>query len=119
MLKNQSDLIIVDPKFDSPSRWAREHKIAVIHPVENRSKSDFVSEVNEHLSQCLNLIQQRQAILYDNPRHNFNHLTIVMDEVLAQMCIRDRWRSTICCLKSSVKWRRIFLDISVLLFSLV
>lgn len=83
VLKNQSDLIIVDPKFDSPSRWAREHKIAVIHPVENRSKSDFVSEVNESLSQCLNLIQQRQAILYDNPRHEFAHLTIVIDEVLA------------------------------------
>jgi ftsK/spoIIIE family protein len=83
VLKNQSDLIIVDPKFDSPSRWAREHKIAVIHPVENRSKSDFVSEVNERLSQYLNLIQQRQAILYDNPRHEFAHLTIVIDEVLA------------------------------------
>ena len=52
VLKNQSDLIIVDPKFDSPS-------------------------------QCLNLIQQRQAILYDNPRHEFAHLTIVIDEVLA------------------------------------
>ena len=83
VLNNQSELIIVDPKFDSPSRWAREHKIAVIHPVENRSKSDFVSEVNEHLSQCLNLIQKRQEILYDNPRHEFTHLTIVMDEVLA------------------------------------
>ena len=83
VLKNQSDLIIVDPKFDSPSRWAREQKIAVIHPVENRSKSDFVSEVNEHLSQCLKLIQQRQAILYDNPRQEFTHITIVIDEVLA------------------------------------
>ena len=51
--------------------------------MENRSKSDFVSEVNESLSQCLNLIQQRQAILYDKPRHEFAHLTIVIDEVLA------------------------------------
>ncbi|ELB63204.1 hypothetical protein OKY_04739 [Enterococcus faecium EnGen0048] len=83
VLKNQSELIIIDPKFDSPSRWAREYKIAVIHPVENRSKSDFVSEVNEHLSQCLDLIQKRQTILYNNPRHKFTHLTIVIDEVLA------------------------------------
>ncbi|HEM5229266.1 TPA: AAA family ATPase [Streptococcus suis] len=83
VLKHQSDLILVDPKFDTPSRWAREHQIAVIHPVENRSKSDFVSEINEKLSHCLKIIQQRQAILYDNPRHKFTHLTIVIDEVLA------------------------------------
>ena len=83
VLKHQSDLIIVDPKFDTPSRWAREHQIAVIHPVENRSKSDFVSEINEKLSQCLELIQKRQAMLYENPRHEFTHMTIVIDEVLA------------------------------------
>lgn len=83
VFQNQSELIIIDPKFDSPSRWAREHKIDVIHPMENRSKSDFVSEVNERLSQCLNLIQQRQAILYNNPHHELTHLTIVIDEALA------------------------------------
>lgn len=52
VLKHMSDLIIIDPKFDTPSRWARENHIAVIHPAENRSKSDFVSQVNEQLSQC-------------------------------------------------------------------
>lgn len=83
VLKNMSDLIIIDPKFDTPSRWARENEIAVIHPQENRSKSDFVSEINESLSQALQLIQKRQAILYDNPQHQFTHLTIVIDEVLA------------------------------------
>jgi Cdc6-like AAA superfamily ATPase len=83
LLKNFSDLIIVDPKFDTPSRWARENDIAVIHPQKNRSKSDFVSEINENLSTCLNIIQQRQEILYDNPEHQFDHLTIVIDEVLA------------------------------------
>jgi Ftsk/SpoIIIE family protein len=83
VLKHMSDLIIIDPKFDTPSRWARENHIAVIHPVENRSKSDFVSQVNEQLSQCATLIQKRQAILYDNPNHQFTHLTIVIDEVLA------------------------------------
>ena len=83
LLKNISDLIIVDPKFDTPSRWAREHGIPVLHPQKNRSKSDFVSEINENLSICLNLIQQRQEILYDNPDHKFEHFTIVIDEVLA------------------------------------
>ena len=48
VLKHMSDLIIIDPKFDTPSRWARENQIAVIHPVENRSKSDFVSQVNDN-----------------------------------------------------------------------
>ena len=83
LLKRMSQLIIVDPKFDTPSRWAREHQIAVIHPQENRSKSDFVSEINENLNRCLQLIQKRQAILYDNPAQQFEHLTIVIDEVLA------------------------------------
>lgn len=83
VLKPMSGLIIIDPKFDTPSQWARENKIAVIHPVENHSKSDFVSQVNEQLNQCATLIQKRQAILYDNPNHQFTHLTIVIDEVLA------------------------------------
>ena len=83
LLKNISKLIIVDPKFDTPSRWARGHGIPVLHPQKNRSKSDFASEINENLSTCLNLIQQRQEILYDNPDHKFEHLTIVIDEVLA------------------------------------
>ncbi|MGF0047961.1 AAA family ATPase [Streptococcus hyointestinalis] len=83
LLKNFSELIIIDPKFDTPSRWARENGVAVIHPQKNRSKSDFVSEINENLSDCLKLIQQRQEILYDDPKHQFDHLTIVIDEVLA------------------------------------
>lgn len=83
MLKKFSELIIVDPKFDTPSRWARENGLAIIHPQKNRSKSDFVSEINENLSLCLNVIQQRQEILYDNPDYKFKHITIVIDEVLA------------------------------------
>ena len=83
ILKNISDLIIIDPKFDTPSRWAKHNQIAVIHPKENRSKSDFVSEINESLSQCLSIIHKRQGILFENPHHEFKHLTIVIDEVLA------------------------------------
>lgn len=48
----------------------------MIHPQKNRSKSDFVSEINENLSSCLELIQQRQEILYENPDHEFDHNTI-------------------------------------------
>lgn len=83
ILKNMSELIIVDPKFDTPSRWARENDIPVIHPQEHRSKSDFISEINEKLSNSLGLIQKRQTILYDDPNHKFAHLTVVIDEVLA------------------------------------
>lgn len=57
--------------------------MTVIHPKQNRSKSDFVSEINEALSQSLQLIYQRQALLYENPSQKFKHLTIVIDEVLA------------------------------------
>lgn len=83
VLKNISDLIIVDPKYDSPSRWAKRNNISVIHPEANRSKSDFVSQINEKLSWCLNKIYERQKILFNNPNHDFKHLTIVIDEVLA------------------------------------
>lgn len=83
VLKEISDLIIVDPKFDTPSRWARDNGVPVIHPQKNRSKSDFVSEINENLSSCMDTIQERQAILYNAPEHNFKNLTVVIDEVLA------------------------------------
>ena len=83
VLQKFSDLILVDPKFDTPSRWARENSVPVIRPQQNRSKSDFVSEINENLSNCLTIIQKRQGILYENPSHEFTHLTIVIDEVLA------------------------------------
>lgn len=83
LLHKISELIIVDPKFDSPSRWARVYDIPVIHPENNRSKSDFVSQVNDALSSVLNTIYQRQEILYDNPAHEFTHVTVVIDEVLA------------------------------------
>ena len=83
ILKSISDLIIVDPKFDLPSRWGRDNNVRVIAPNNNRSKSDFVSGVNNELSSCLSLIHQRQQILYENPNAKFEHFTAVIDEVLA------------------------------------
>lgn len=82
-LRTMSQLIIVDPKFDSPSRWARSHQIPVIHPETNRSKSDFVSQVNDALSSVLQTIYKRQEVLYQDTSHTFEHVTIVIDEVLA------------------------------------
>lgn len=39
--------------------------------------------MNENLSHCLQIIQRRQTTLYDDPDYQFEHLTIVIDEVLA------------------------------------
>ena len=55
----------------------------MIFPSENRSKSDFISAVNEELSQCVELILKRQQVLYRNPKADFEHYTIVIDELLA------------------------------------
>lgn len=82
-LKKISALTIVDPKFDSPSRWARINGLTVIHPQPNRSRSDFLSTVTETLSGCVQKIHERQAILYDNPSKQFKHITVVIDELLA------------------------------------
>lgn len=78
-----SDLVIVDPKFDAPSRWGRDNNVKVIAPRDNSSKSDFVSAVNSELSKCLDLISKRQQILYNNPQAELKHYTIVIDELLA------------------------------------
>ncbi|MDN0041921.1 cell division protein FtsK [Bacillus aerophilus] len=83
VLKRSSQLVIVDPKFDMPSRWGRENNVPVVAPNASRSKSDFVSEVNSELSKALELIQQRQQVLYNNPTADFEHYTVVIDEVLA------------------------------------
>lgn len=82
-LKPISDLVVVDPKMDEPSRWAKFNNVKVIYPEENRSKSDFVSQVNSELSECLKLIHHRQRILFDKPNTTFRHKTFVIDEVLA------------------------------------
>lgn len=83
VLSHFSDLVIVDPKFDMPSRWGRDNDVEVIAPNESRSKSDFVSAVNNKLGKCLELIYKRQQILYNNCNTDFRHYTIVIDELLA------------------------------------
>lgn len=83
ILQTMFKLIIVDPKFDTPSRWAKYYDIPVIYQKNNRSKSEFVNEVNDSLNFVLNTIYERQTILYQNPNHQFEHITMVIDEVLA------------------------------------
>ena len=82
-LINVSELIIVDPKRDQPSRWARDHGIKSLFPTENSSKSDYVSSVNDQLSRALNIIYERQAALFNDSNEDFKPITIVIDEVLA------------------------------------
>lgn len=83
ILKHFSDLVVIDPKFDSPSRWARSNAVQLLHPHKSRSKSDFVSQVNQVLSDALDKIYERQTVLYENHNHKFKHQTIVIDEVMA------------------------------------
>ncbi|HCQ8733134.1 TPA: DUF87 domain-containing protein [Enterococcus faecalis] len=82
-INRSSKIIIIDPKFDLPSRWGRENNVPVVAPNASRSKSDFVSEVNNELSKALELIQQRQQQLYHDPKTDFEHYTVVIDELLA------------------------------------
>ncbi|MBF0778655.1 ATP-binding protein [Streptococcus cuniculi] len=83
MLKLRSDLVVVDPKFDAPSRWCRENNVGVIAPHSNRSKSDFITQINNSLSLAVDLIHKRQQQLYDNPQQSFKRYTIIIDEVMA------------------------------------
>ncbi|NIK77954.1 energy-coupling factor transporter ATP-binding protein EcfA2 [Paenibacillus castaneae] len=83
VLKKSSRIVIIDPKFDLPSRWGRENNVKVIAPSDSQNKNDFVSSVNAELSQCLELIHQRQQVLYNDPQADFEHYTVVIDEVLA------------------------------------
>lgn len=82
-LVNISNLIIIDPKRDQPSRWARDHGTKALYPTENSSRSDYVSSISDELSRALNTIYERQAALYDDQDKDFKPITIVIDEVLA------------------------------------
>lgn len=78
-----NNLVIIDPKMDTPTRWALANNIKAIYPTKNRSKSDFLSQVNGALSNCLSIIYQRQQILLKNPKTSFHHVTLAIDEVMA------------------------------------
>ena len=83
LLSRMGKLVIVDPKMDTPSRWGKKRGVKTLFPTSNRSKSDFVSQVNEELSNALNIVYKRQRELYDNSNKEFEHYYIVIDELLA------------------------------------
>lgn len=82
-LVNVSDLIIIDPKRDQPSRWSRDHGTKALYPMAKASKSDYVSSVSDELSKALNTIYGRQVVLFEDQSKDFKPITIVIDEVLA------------------------------------
>lgn len=82
-LANISELIIVDPKRDQPSRWARDHEARALYPLANSSRSDYVASVTDEMKKALNAIYDRQKALFDNQSMDFKPITIVIDEVLA------------------------------------
>lgn len=82
VLHNFSTLVVCDPKIDIPARWCKYFKIKSILPVSNRSKSDFVSQINNELSYACKLISERQQKLFLNPELKFKHFTIVIDEIV-------------------------------------
>lgn len=83
ILNDFSELIIVDPKQDSPARWAIKKEVDVEYPEKNRSKSDYVSRIIERLSELVKTMSERQARLFINPKSEFPHITMVIDETLA------------------------------------
>ncbi|WP_434716765.1 hypothetical protein [Lacticaseibacillus paracasei] len=78
-----AELVIVDPKYDTPSRWGKDHSVRVIHPEESSSQNDYVTQVSEVLSEALKLIHRRQATIQDSKNLNFKPVVIVIDELMA------------------------------------
>lgn len=85
ILKNiqGTKLIVVDPKLDKPTRWGNQNHVKVIFPQQDRSTSDFVSQVSDMLSVVLGTIHHRQELVQQNPEVSFPHLVVMIDEVLA------------------------------------
>lgn len=83
MLHANSTLLVVDPKRDSPSRWCRDNDVPCLAPSTSRNKNDYLSTVSSELNKCLDLILERQTVLFNNPQAKFVSHTIVIDELLA------------------------------------
>ena len=83
VLKPMSDLVVIDYKLDSPSRWAKRNNVKFLAPLEKRSKSEFLSQVNDVLSEALDLIHERQRLLFNDEKIEFTPFIIAIDEVLA------------------------------------
>lgn len=78
-----SDMVIIDPKYDSPSRLASELGIKCLSPVRNSSNAEFLSMVNEELAKAVDIIYKRQDTLFNNPETKFKPYVLVIDELVA------------------------------------
>lgn len=77
-----SDVFIIDPKKDSPARWAKARGVKCVFPTSEGATSDFVANITEALSRFVKLIHERQDQLYNNSKMRFKPVTIVIDELL-------------------------------------
>ena len=95
------NLVVIDPKMDTPTRWAKKYGVKVINPESNRSNTDFLNEVCEQLSNgCLNKIYSRQKERLKNPDIQFPDYITVIDENAAMVegankKVQDQYQSLI------------------------
>lgn len=76
------DVVIVDPKASKDLVWwGRNHNQKVIYPTSETSKSDFLSRVNDTLSDALRLVYQRQEELLEDPTKKFRPVFYTIDEL--------------------------------------
>lgn len=80
-------VITIDPKGSKDLVWwARDNNQEIIYPSPDVSKSDFLSKVNDQLSQVLQLVYQRQNEYLksrDNINKKFAPVVITIDELSA------------------------------------
>lgn len=80
-------VITIDPKGSKDLVWwARDNDQEIIFPSPEISKSDFLSKVNDKLSQVLQLVYQRQSEYLksrNNINKSFSPLVVTIDELSA------------------------------------
>lgn len=80
-------VITIDPKGSKDLVWwARDTNEEIIYPSPDISKSDFLSKVNDKLSQVLQLVYKRQNEYlksHDNVNKKFTPIVVTIDELSA------------------------------------
>lgn len=82
-INNFSDVIIIDPKLDEPTRIANKLGITCLNPNRNRTSDDYIQNINVELSKAVKIIYERQEALLKNPCLIYRPLYIVIDELVA------------------------------------
>ncbi len=75
-------MIIVEGKFDRGRGWGGIDDISVIEGDENGCKCDFLCEINEKLSDWVEVIEEGERIVYEDGEYEFDEVRIVIDEVV-------------------------------------